>query len=91
MRDGVFWAYNARYPHRNLGLCYVRLHGASELYTSGYNDEELEHGRHAFATGGGTCMLYFDNDRKVRAPFDAMRLARRLGLTTSDKELSETA
>jgi uncharacterized protein YecE (DUF72 family) len=78
---------------------YIRLHGADELYASGYDASALdawaakirrwvageapttdrtvgtagprrESGRDVFA--------YFDNDAKVRAPFDAMALADRL-------------
>ena len=78
---------------------YIRLHGASELYTSGYRDEELDHWaerirkwsrgsepRDAALTSTSSppkraerdVYVYFDNDRKVRAPFDATRLAERL-------------
>ncbi|HEY0671797.1 MAG TPA: DUF72 domain-containing protein [Longimicrobiales bacterium] len=78
---------------------YIRLHGASELYTSGYSDDELDHwaarikswsaGRQPRAAALITTSppprraqrdvyVYFDNDRKVRAPFDALRLAERL-------------
>lgn len=78
---------------------YIRLHGASELYTSGYSDGELDwwaerirlwsEGRQpedaALITtlppphhGQRDVYVYFDNDRKVRAPFDAMRLAERV-------------
>lgn len=78
---------------------YLRLHGASELYTSGYGDDELDQwaarirlwaaGRQPRAAALITTSsprrraqrdvyVYFDNDRKVRAPFDALRLAERL-------------
>jgi uncharacterized protein YecE (DUF72 family) len=56
---------------------YVRLHGAQELYASGYDEEALRDwagkisGWHA---DGLDVFVYFDNDMKVRAPFDAMRL-----------------
>lgn len=40
-------------------FAYLRLHGAEELYVSGYT-------------------VYFDNDAKVKAPFDAMSLAAKL-------------
>ena len=64
---------------------YVRLHGAEELYVSGYTDEQLE----AWAADvrgwmsgtstpdgvGRDVYVYFDNDVKVHAPFDAIRLA----------------
>jgi uncharacterized protein YecE (DUF72 family) len=66
---------------------YVRLHGSQELYASGYTDEELD----AWATKiaawrkagrssrGRDVYVYFDNDAKVHAPFDARRLAERVG------------
>jgi uncharacterized protein YecE (DUF72 family) len=60
---------------------YVRLHGAEELYTSGYDDTALD----AWATrirgwmsDDRDVFAYFDNDAKVRAPYDAMALAARL-------------
>lgn len=79
---------------------YVRLHGDSELYVSGYTDAALVHWARkirAWARGGEPrgamrvgppsrarargrdVFVYFDNDVKVRAPFDAMKLAHRLG------------
>src|SRR6478735_4690310 len=51
---------------------YARLHGASELYVSGYSTKELK----SWATRArrwqesGDVFVYFDNDVKVRAPFD---------------------
>jgi len=79
---------------------YVRLHGSTELYVSGYDARELA----AWATrtrawargeapgspprvmGTGKALrprprqvfVYFDNDAKVHAPFDAQNLARLL-------------
>ena len=74
---------------------YCRLHGAEELYASGYSDEELqvwaervaawsrgeeiaEPGRVAGISRAKPktrdVYVYFDNDSKVRAPFDAMKL-----------------
>jgi len=61
---------------------YVRLHGSSALYASDYTDEELA----AWAakvrewTGPGRgngldAYIYFDNDAKVHAPYNAMQLA----------------
>jgi uncharacterized protein YecE (DUF72 family) len=86
---------------------YVRLHGDTELYVSGYDDPALDawavkvrgwrDGRTDVggplaapagtpdvtppppAPGGRDVFVYFDNDVKVRAPFDAMALARRVG------------
>ena len=60
---------------------YVRLHGDVELYTSGYTPAALDEwaGRIREWTGRGLdTYVYFDNDVKVRAPFDAMDLAARL-------------
>ncbi len=78
---------------------YIRLHGAEQLYTSGYTDAQLDwwaerirawHAGHepaeprritndpAPARVGRDVFVYFDNDAKVQAPFDAMRLAERL-------------
>lgn len=80
---------------------YVRLHGDTELYASGYTPEALdrwaEHvsawssgddaaGAKLFAPplprrkAGRDVYVYFDNDVKTHAPFDAMNLAHRLGL-----------
>jgi uncharacterized protein YecE (DUF72 family) len=61
---------------------YVRLHGAEELYTSGYTDEALDAWATKLRSWGEECdvFVYFDNDVKVRAPFDAMALMSRLGL-----------
>ena len=58
---------------------YVRLHGAKELYVSGYDVRALR----AWAARiervkVGEVFVYFDNDVKVRAPFDARNLARLL-------------
>jgi uncharacterized protein YecE (DUF72 family) len=60
---------------------YVRLHGDSELYVSGYDDAALD----AWAArirrwdgDGRDVYVYFDNDVKVRAPVDAIALADRL-------------
>ena len=59
------------------GFSYVRLHGQDELYTSGYDDASLRRwaGRIAqWRADGRDVYVYFDNDAKVRAPVDAMRL-----------------
>jgi uncharacterized protein YecE (DUF72 family) len=64
---------------------YVRLHGSVELYASGYSDAELDDwarkivGWRDDPAGGRDVYVYFDNDAKVHAPFDAMRLAERVG------------
>lgn len=67
---------------------YVRLHGAEELYASGYTDAALDdwagtvRGWLAGEPDGVArdVFVYFDNDVKVRSPFDAMALAQRLGV-----------
>ncbi|HVT83139.1 MAG TPA: DUF72 domain-containing protein [Phycisphaerae bacterium] len=76
---------------------YVRLHGAEEIYASGYTEAALEEWARklrAWRAGGEPegarkildvaaakrkgrdVYVYFDNDIKVKAPFDAKRLAR---------------
>jgi uncharacterized protein YecE (DUF72 family) len=76
-------------------FCYVRLHGDEELYVSGYSDEALDKWATkitGWRTGdttpdgvGRDVFVYFDNDVKVRAPYDAMGLARRLGVGPSQE------
>jgi uncharacterized protein YecE (DUF72 family) len=83
---------------------YVRLHGAVELYASGYTEDELRRwARHLDAMRHGQTPgdakrfptqpvdprprkqrdvhVYFDNDAKIFAPYNAMRLAELLGVT----------
>jgi len=60
---------------------YVRLHGDKELYASGYTDAALDNWARivrGWTDLGHDAYVYFDNDVKVCAPFDAMALARRL-------------
>jgi uncharacterized protein YecE (DUF72 family) len=91
---------------------YVRLHGDTKLYVSGYSEKAIEwwanriehwqrgrQPRDAKLVGVGTSncdvrgsgsgrpaslprdvFVYFDNDAKVHAPFDAIRLAKGLGV-----------
>ena len=79
---------------------YVRLHGAEELYASGYTDAGLDMWSkkiRAWSQGRDTpaasrlgppakkrakrdVYIYFDNDAKVHAPFDAANLYPRVGL-----------
>lgn len=62
-------------------LMYVRLHGADELYASGYTEEALDGWAAkiaAWAEQGLDVHVYFDNDAKGFAPFDAMKLIERL-------------
>lgn len=67
---------------------YIRLHGAEELYASGYTPESLDGWAakiRSWAKGGRDVYVYFDNDIKVHAPFDAISLSRRLGLKEPEK------
>jgi uncharacterized protein YecE (DUF72 family) len=58
---------------------YVRLHGAEELYTSGYNDESLEAWAKTIRDWApADVYAYFDNDVKAYAPRDAMALIAKL-------------
>ena len=62
---------------------YVRLHGDQELYTSGYDDAALDAWAarvRRWSDAGLDVYVYFDNDVKVRAPYDAIGLLTRLGL-----------
>ncbi|MEO6118516.1 MAG: DUF72 domain-containing protein [Methylotenera sp.] len=80
---------------------YLRLHGAEELYASGYTDKALDNWAariEAWSKGEQPkdahlisddeppprklrdVYCYFDNDIKVKAPFDARKLLRRLNL-----------
>lgn len=77
---------------------YCRLHGAEQLYVSGYSDKELDwwagriqywrKGRQAIDAklipertakpGNRDVYIYFDNDAKVHAPFNANTLSEKL-------------
>ena len=62
---------------------YVRLHGDKAIYTSGYTSRALDQWAkriRAWDRRGADVYLYFDNDVKVRAPYDAQMLMRKLGL-----------
>lgn len=65
---------------------YVRLHGETELYASGYTDASLDRWAETcrdWLAEGHDVHVYFDNDAKGHAPHDAVRLVRRLGLATT--------
>ncbi len=88
---------------------YVRLHGGTELYVSGYDAPAIEHWaarirawREGRAPYDAVCVaapqktkstpprdvyVYFDNDAKVRAPFDALALAEALHAAHAGKPL----
>lgn len=62
-------------------FAYARLHGDTELYTSGYDEAGLakwEAWTRNHLAGGRDVHVYFDNDLKVRSPRDAMALLARL-------------
>jgi uncharacterized protein YecE (DUF72 family) len=62
---------------------YIRLHGSTELYVSGYSDEELDNWAskiRRWTRAGKDVYVYFDNDAKVHAPHDALRLKQRLAI-----------
>jgi uncharacterized protein YecE (DUF72 family) len=67
-------------------LVYVRLHGDVELYTSGYGEAALDTWAQRvgdWRDRGLDVCVYFDNDVDAHAPFDALGLARRLGVGPS--------
>lgn len=60
---------------------YVRLHGESELYTSGYSPESLDSWAdqvRRWLDAGHDTYVYFDNDAEGHAPHDAESLLERL-------------
>jgi uncharacterized protein YecE (DUF72 family) len=61
-------------------FAYARLHGAERLYVSGYAAKALRPWAERVRTWQktGDVFVYFDNDVKVRAPFDAQNLSRLL-------------
>jgi uncharacterized protein YecE (DUF72 family) len=65
---------------------YVRLHGDIKIYTSGYTGRALDEWAkriRAWDRAGKDVYVYFDNDVKVRAPFDALNLMKKLKLKWS--------
>ena len=61
---------------------YVRLHGHTELYASGYAAASLDDWAErirGWNAAGQDGYVYFDNDARGRAPHDAVALLRRLG------------
>lgn len=98
----VFADTAGRWPYAEdvtADFVYVRLHGAEQLYASGYTDDQLDwwaarirEWRRGCEPRDRACVssvapapakardvyVYFDNDAKVHAPFDAIRLKERL-------------
>ena len=107
----VFSDAAAKWPYAEdltADFVYCRLHGAEELYASGYNnraikswadrikkwrsgrqprDAQLVMQHKRMPKGRRDIYLYFDNDAKVHAPFDAKRLVRLLAGRTVDRPL----
>jgi uncharacterized protein YecE (DUF72 family) len=70
-------------------FAYVRLHGDVQIYASGYTPRALDAWAErirAWAADGHDVYVYFDNDVKVRAPFDALLLMKKLGLRWEARE-----
>lgn len=73
-----------RFETMTADFAYLRLHGSTELYTSGYDPPAIAGWARRvrrWAAAGHDVYVYFDNDAKIRAPADALALAERLGLT----------
>jgi uncharacterized protein YecE (DUF72 family) len=58
---------------------YIRLHGSQAIYASSYSDKELDTWARKISRWRKSkdVYVYFDNDVKTYAPFDAMRLMER--------------
>jgi uncharacterized protein YecE (DUF72 family) len=72
------WPY---LEERTAGLMYVRLHGHTELYASGYSSRSLDRWAEkvsAWRADGLDVYVYFDNDARGHAPHDAVALLDRL-------------
>jgi uncharacterized protein YecE (DUF72 family) len=70
--------------HVTSDFVYVRLHGDVKIYTSGYSERALAGWARRirdWERAGRDVYLYFDNDVKVKAPFDALNLMRKVGLS----------
>jgi uncharacterized protein YecE (DUF72 family) len=68
---------------------YARLHGAEELYASGYTEPALREWAErvrGWLDRGLDAYVYFDNDIKVRAPYDAQRLLELLAERRGDSD-----
>ncbi len=61
-------------------FAYVRLHGAVELYASGYTEPALKKWAQKIKSWSKTrdVYVYFDNDIKVQAPYNAVQLLKML-------------
>lgn len=69
-------------------IVYARLHGDQQLYVSGYTPAVLDQWAarvRAWQDRKLDVYVYFDNDAKVRAPFDAIGLSQRIGGFVPDR------
>ena len=69
--------------HVTADFVYVRLHGDVKIYTSGYSDRALASWARrirAWDKDGRDVYVYLDNDVKVKAPYDALSLMKKLNL-----------
>jgi uncharacterized protein YecE (DUF72 family) len=76
--DAPDWPY---IEAKTAEFSYIRLHGAEERYASGYDAPAIARWAklvRKWAKGGDDVFVYFDNDAKVRAPFDALSLMKKL-------------
>jgi len=70
-----------RFAEDTADFRYVRLHGHTELYASGYSAASLDGWAErigAWRDAGQDAYVYFDNDARGRAPYDAVSLLQRL-------------
>jgi uncharacterized protein YecE (DUF72 family) len=75
--------------HVTSDFVYVRLHGDVKIYTSGYSSRALASWARrirAWHADGRDVYVYFDNDVKVKAPFDALNLMRKLDVAWQPAE-----
>ncbi|MFC4948569.1 DUF72 domain-containing protein [Pseudonocardia sp. GCM10023141] len=67
-----------RFDDVTADFCYVRLHGEGELYVGGYTPDALDGWAATVRGWDRDTVVYFDNDAKVHAPYDAIALLDRL-------------
>lgn len=72
---------------------YVRLHGDEQLYVSGYTPSALRSWAAKIRRWrrGRDVFIYFDNDVKTRAPYDARSLGALLGVTLPPQTMRPAA
>lgn len=76
---------------RTAGFAYARLHGATSLYASRYEDDELAAWAAriaAWRASGDDVYTYFDNDAQGHAPHDAVRLLAAVNALGAPKRLA---